>query len=130
MAAILQDYSNARHDLQKIKGGRDALAERVGSFEGIPKAFTSQLITVKDKLEANKKFLRFQLTCHSNVTVAQSKEIKRLKIELAQKNEENEAKAGQMATFEAQKVKLEEELEALNLKLCQVQWASAKTGTL
>ncbi len=79
--------------LQKTNGEKDALAVRVGSFEGISKASASQLITVKEELEANEKFHRCQQTCHSDVTIAQSKKIKRLKFELAQKNAENEAQA-------------------------------------
>jgi hypothetical protein len=70
---------------------------------------------VKEELEAIENLLRCQLTCHSDVMIAQSKEIKRLKFELAQKNAENEAQAQQMATCEAWKVKLEEEMEALTL---------------
>ncbi len=81
---------------------------KVGSLKGISKASKSQLITVKEELEANEKFHRCQQTCHSDVTIAQSKEIKRLKFKLAQKNTENEAQAQQMATCVARKVKLEE----------------------
>jgi hypothetical protein len=38
-AAILQDFTIARHELQKTKGERDALTERVGGLDRISKAF-------------------------------------------------------------------------------------------
>jgi hypothetical protein len=47
----------------------------------------------KEELEANAKFLGFQLACYSNVMIAQTTEIKRLKFELGKKNAENEAQA-------------------------------------
>ncbi len=74
----------------------------------------------KEELEANAKFLGFQLACYSNVMIAQTTEIKRLKFELGKKNAENEAQAWQKVACEARKVKLEVELEALTLKLSQV----------
>jgi hypothetical protein len=58
MVAVLADYTNARCELRKTNSVRDALSERAGSLEGISKAFASQLITVKEELEANEKILR------------------------------------------------------------------------